>query len=62
MHLVIYKLSASLQFPKYQGSLITARLSREARAWVLRSLLRAEMEHSSHLETYTDTRFALGLT
>jgi len=51
MHHVIYKLSASLQFPKYQASLVTARLSREARAWLLRSFLRAGMEHTSHSET-----------
>lgn len=61
MHLVIYKLSASLQFPKYQVRLITARLSREARAWVPRPLLRAEMEHAGHSETYSDTQFALVL-
>lgn len=61
MHLIIYKLSASLQFPKYQASLITARLSREARAWALRSHLRAEMEHICHTETYTETLFALEL-
>lgn len=58
MQCVIYKASASLWLSKYKVSLMPARLSRRARAGGLRPLLRADLEHTSHVETYTDMQFA----
>lgn len=60
MHLVIYKLSASLQLTKYQLNLTMARLSKGVRVWVLRSLLQIVVEHWPLRNT--DTGFALGLS